>query len=136
MAESTIRAAATLTDAADARASTFALPARIPRLGRSPGGNQQKLIIARELHREPDALLAVQPTRGLDVGAIEFVHKQLVAERDKGRGVLLISFDLDEVMDLSDRILVLYEGRIVGDFLSGTVTRDRVGSADGGPGSG
>jgi len=70
--------------------------------GALSGGNQQKLIIARELHREPDALLAVQPTRGLDVGAIEFVHRQLVAERDKGRGVLLISFDLDEVMDLSD----------------------------------
>ena len=104
--------------------------------GSLSGGNQQKLIIARELHREPDALLAVQPTRGLDVGAIEFVHKQLVAERDKGRGVLLISFDLDEVMDLSDRILVLWEGRIVGDFLSGTVTRDRAGSADGGSGSG
>jgi len=98
------------------------------------GGNQQKLIIARELHREPDALLAVQPTRGLDVGAIEFVHKQLVAERDKGRGVLLISFDLDEVMDLSDRILVLCEGRIVGDFLNGTVTRTELGLLMGGRG--
>ena len=96
------------------------------------GGNQQKLIIARELHRQPDALLAVQPTRGLDVGAIEFVHKQLVAERDKGRGVLLISFDLDEVMDLSDRILVLCEGRIVGDFVSGTVTRTELGLLMGG----
>ena len=98
------------------------------------GGNQQKLIIARELHREPDALLAVQPTRGLDVGAIEFVHKQLVAERDKGRGVLLISFDLDEVMDVSDRILVLSEGRIVGNFLSGTVTRTELGLLMGGRG--
>ncbi len=96
------------------------------------GGNQQKLIIARELHREPDALLAVQPTRGLDVGAIEFVHKQLVAERDKGRGVLLISFDLDEIMDLSDRILVICGGQIVGDFLSGTVTRTELGLLMGG----
>jgi simple sugar transport system ATP-binding protein len=100
--------------------------------GALSGGNQQKLIIARELQREPDALLAVQPTRGLDVGAIEFVHKQLVAERDKGRGVLLISFDLDEVMDLSDRILVIYGGRIVGEFLSGTVTRTELGLLMGG----
>ncbi len=100
--------------------------------GALSGGNQQKLIIARELHREPDALLAVQPTRGLDVGAIEFVHKQLVAERDKGRGVLLISFDLDEVMDLSDRLLVIYQGRIVGEFLSGQVTRTELGLLMGG----
>jgi simple sugar transport system ATP-binding protein len=100
--------------------------------GALSGGNQQKLIIARELHREPDALLAVQPTRGLDVGAIEFVHRQLVAERDKGRAVLLISFDLDEVMDLSDRILVLYGGRFVGEFLSGTVTRTELGLLMGG----
>jgi general nucleoside transport system ATP-binding protein len=113
----------------DVRAPTPDVPA-----GALSGGNQQKLIIARELHREPDALLAVQPTRGLDVGAIEFVHKQLVAERDKGRGVLLISFDLDEVMDLSDRILVLCEGRIVGDFLNGTVTRTELGLLMGGRG--
>lgn len=100
--------------------------------GALSGGNQQKLIVARELHREPDALLAVQPTRGLDVGAIEFVHRQLVAERDKGRGVLLISFDLDEVMDLSDRILVICGGRIVGEFLSGRVTRPELGLLMGG----
>jgi simple sugar transport system ATP-binding protein len=96
------------------------------------GGNQQKLIVARELHREPDALLAIQPTRGLDVGAIEFVHRQLVTERDKGRGVLLISFDLDEIIDLSDRILVIYGGRIVGEFLSGMVTRTELGLLMGG----
>ncbi|MDF3017224.1 MAG: transporter related [Thermomicrobiales bacterium] len=118
-----------LMQAFDVRAPTPDTPA-----GALSGGNQQKLIIARELHREPDALLAVQPTRGLDVGAIEFVHKQLVAERDKGRGVLLISFDLDEVMDLSDRILVLCEGRIVGDFLNGTVTRTELGLLMGGRG--
>lgn len=111
----------------DVRAPTAETPA-----GALSGGNQQKLIIARELHREPDALLAVQPTRGLDVGAIEFVHKQLVAERDNGRGVLLISFDLDEIIDLSDRILVIYAGRIVGEFLSGGVTRTELGLLMGG----
>ncbi|MFT4038423.1 MAG: ABC transporter ATP-binding protein [Thermomicrobiales bacterium] len=100
--------------------------------GALSGGNQQKLIIARELHREPDALLAIQPTRGLDVGAIEFVHKQLVAERDKGRGVLLLSFDLDEILDLSDRILVLCGGRIVGDFANGEVSRTDLGLLMGG----
>ncbi len=96
------------------------------------GGNQQKLIIARELFRGPDVLLACQPTRGLDVGAIEFVHKQLVAERDLGRGVLLVSFDLDEIYDLSDRILVMYDGRIVGDFPGGKLSRTRAGLLMGG----
>jgi general nucleoside transport system ATP-binding protein len=96
------------------------------------GGNQQKLIIARELFRNPDVILAVQPTRGLDVGAIEFVHKQLVHERDNGKGVLLVSFELDEVLDLSDRILVLYQGKIVGNFASGTVERSTLGLLMGG----
>jgi ABC-type uncharacterized transport system ATPase subunit len=100
--------------------------------GSLSGGNQQKLIIARELFREPDVMLAVQPTRGLDVGAIEFVHKRLVSERDKGRGVLVISFDLDEVIDLSDRVLVLFQGRIVGEFASGTVERTTLGLLMGG----
>ncbi|HIY32032.1 MAG TPA: ABC transporter ATP-binding protein [Candidatus Evtepia faecavium] len=80
------------------------------------GGNQQKAIIARELDREKPLIIAVQPTRGLDVGAIEYIHSQLVAERDKGRAVLLVSLELDEVMNLSDRILVLYEGEIVGEL--------------------
>lgn len=80
------------------------------------GGNQQKAIIAREIDKEPKLLVAVQPTRGLDVGAIEYIHKQIVAERDAGRAVLLISLELDEVMNLSDRILVMYEGEIVGEF--------------------
>ena len=75
------------------------------------GGNQQKAIIAREVDKDPQLLVAVQPTRGLDVGAIEYIHKQIVAERDKGRAVLLVSLELDEVMNLSDRILVIYEGR-------------------------
>lgn len=80
------------------------------------GGNQQKAIVAREISRKHDILLAVQPTRGLDVGAIEYIHSQLVAERDKGKAVLLVSLELDEVMSLSDRILVMYEGEIVGEL--------------------
>ncbi|WP_068776712.1 ABC transporter ATP-binding protein [Paenibacillus sp. FJAT-26967] len=79
------------------------------------GGNQQKAIIAREIDRNPDLLIAAQPTRGLDVGAIEFVHKQLIAQRDQGKAVLLISFELDEILNVSDRIAVIYEGQIVGE---------------------
>ncbi len=80
------------------------------------GGNQQKAIVARELDREHKLLIAVQPTRGLDVGAIEYIHKQIVASRDRGTAVLLVSLELDEVMSLSDRILVIYEGQIVGEL--------------------
>ena len=80
------------------------------------GGNQQKAIIARELDRDKPLIVAVQPTRGLDVGAIEYIHSQLVAERDRGKAVLLVSLELDEVMSLSDRILVMYEGEIVGQL--------------------
>ena len=80
------------------------------------GGNQQKAIIARELDREKPLVIAVQPTRGLDVGAIEFIHSQLVAQRDAGKAVLLVSLELEEVMSLSDRILVMYEGEIVGEL--------------------
>lgn len=80
------------------------------------GGNQQKAIIARELDREKDLIVAVQPTRGLDVGAIEYIHSQLVAQRDAGKAVLLVSLELDEVLSLSDRILVMYEGEIVGEL--------------------
>jgi simple sugar transport system ATP-binding protein len=79
------------------------------------GGNQQKVVIAREVSRDPRILVAGQPTRGLDVGAIEFVHSRLVAERDEGRAVLLVSLELEEVMSLADRILVIFEGRIVGE---------------------
>jgi ABC-type uncharacterized transport system ATPase subunit len=80
------------------------------------GGNQQKVVIAREVTRDPRVLIAAQPTRGLDVGAIEFVHRRLVEQRDSGKAVLLVSLELDEILSLSDRILVIYEGRIVGDF--------------------
>jgi len=80
------------------------------------GGNQQKAIIAREIDRDKSLIVAVQPTRGLDVGAIEYIHGQLVSERDKGKAVLLVSLELDEVMSLSDRILVMYEGEIVGEL--------------------
>lgn len=80
------------------------------------GGNQQKAIVARELDRPHNLLVAVQPTRGLDVGAIEYIHSQIVKDRDEGAGVLLVSLELDEVMNLSDRILVMYEGEIVGEL--------------------
>ncbi len=81
------------------------------------GGNQQKAIIAREIDKNPELLIAAQPTRGLDVGAIEFVQEQLVSQRDQGKAVLLISFELDEIMNVADRIVVIYEGRIVGEVL-------------------
>ena len=80
------------------------------------GGNQQKAIIAREIDRDPCLLVAVQPTRGLDVGAIEYIHRQIVAQRDAGKAVLLVSLEMDEVLDVSDRILVMYEGEIVGEL--------------------
>ena len=91
------------------------------------GGNQQKAIIAREIDRDKPLIVAVQPTRGLDVGAIEYIHSQLVSERDKGKAVLLVSLELDEVMSLSDRILVMYEGRIVGEFDPKKITVQELG---------
>jgi simple sugar transport system ATP-binding protein len=84
--------------------------------GSLSGGNQQKVCIAREIASNPRLLIAHQPTRGLDVGAIEFVHRRLVEERDKGRGILLVSLESEEVRSLADRILVIYEGQIVGEF--------------------
>ena len=89
--------------------------ARTP-AGSLSGGNQQKVILAREIDRNPRVLIAAQPTRGLDVGAIEFVHRRLVEERDEGRAILLVSLELEEILSLSDRILVVYEGEIVGEF--------------------
>ena len=91
------------------------------------GGNQQKVIIAREVTNEPDLLIAVQPTRGLDVGAIEYVHKALIRERDKGKAILLVSFELDEVMNVSDTIAVIYDGAIVDTFKQGTVDENTIG---------
>ncbi len=91
------------------------------------GGNQQKAIVAREIDKDPSFLIAVQPTRGVDVGAIELIHKQIVEERDKGKGVLLVSLELDEVMDVSDRILVMHEGEIVGEFKPEEVTVEELG---------
>jgi simple sugar transport system ATP-binding protein len=91
------------------------------------GGNQQKAIIAREVDRDKPLIVAVQPTRGLDVGAIEHIHGQLVAERDRGKAVLLVSLELDEVMSLSDRILVMYEGEIVGELDPKTTTVQELG---------
>jgi simple sugar transport system ATP-binding protein len=91
------------------------------------GGNQQKAIVAREIDKNPELLVAVQPTRGLDVGAIEYIHKQLVAQRDEGKAVLLVSLELDEVMNVSDRILVMYEGEIVGEFDPKKTTVEELG---------
>ncbi len=91
------------------------------------GGNQQKAIVAREIDKDPELLIAVQPTRGLDVGAIEYIHKQIVAQRDAGKAVLLISLELDEVMSLSDRILVMYEGEIVGELDPKSTTVEELG---------
>ena len=91
------------------------------------GGNQQKAIIAREIDKNPEVLVAVQPTRGLDVGAIEYIHKQLVAQRDAGKAVLLVSLEMDEVLDVSDRILVMYEGEIVGELDPKTTTPEEMG---------
>jgi general nucleoside transport system ATP-binding protein len=90
------------------------------------GGNQQKVVAAREIARDPQVLIAAQPTRGLDVGAIEFLHRRLVAERDEGRAILLVSLELDEILSLSDRILVLYEGQIVAEH-TGEVSEDQIG---------
>jgi general nucleoside transport system ATP-binding protein len=100
--------ARTLIEEFDVRTPSEYTPARA-----LSGGNQQKAIIGREVDRNPDLLIAAQPTRGLDVGAIEFIHKRLIEQRDNGKGVLLVSFELDEIMNVSDRIAVIYEGKIV-----------------------
>jgi general nucleoside transport system ATP-binding protein len=94
--------------------------------GSLSGGNQQKVVAAREIARDPKVLVAAQPTRGLDVGAIEYLHRRLVVERDEGRAILLVSLELDEVLSLSDRILVMYEGQVVGEHEPG-VTEEEIG---------
>jgi ABC-type uncharacterized transport system ATPase subunit len=103
--------------------------------GALSGGNQQKVVLAREIDGDPRVLIAAQPTRGLDVGAIEFVHRRLVEQRDTGRAVLLVSLELEEILSLSDRILVIYEGRIVGEFPP-TSTEEELGFAMTGGGRG
>ncbi|HFQ14858.1 MAG TPA: ABC transporter ATP-binding protein, partial [Rhodobacteraceae bacterium] len=91
------------------------------------GGNQQKIVLAREMERDPQLLLVGQPTRGVDVGAIEFIHRQLIAMRDKGKAILLVSVELDEIMSLADRILVMLDGRIVGERQAEGVTEQDLG---------
>jgi simple sugar transport system ATP-binding protein len=95
--------------------------------GSLSGGNQQKAIIAREIDKDSDFLLSIQTVRGLDVGAVEFAHKKIIQERDRGKAILMISFELDEVMSISDRILVMYEGKIVKDVLAKDITVDELG---------
>ena len=102
-------------------------PGPITKCRSMSGGNQQKAIVAREIDRNLPLIVAVQPTRGLDVGAIEYIHGQLVKQRDEGKAVLLVSLELDEVMNLSDRILVMYEGQIVGEFDPKQVTVEELG---------
>ncbi len=91
------------------------------------GGNQQKAIIAREIDRSPELLIVVQPTRGLDVGAIEYIHKRIIEERDKGKAILLVSFELDEILDLSDRIIVLFDGAISGELKASDTNEKELG---------
>ena len=99
------------------RLSTYLRGGKVETLASSlSGGNQQKVVIAREISSDPKVLIAAQPTRGLDVGAIEFVHRRLVEERDKDRAILLISLELEEIRSLSDRALVIYEGQIVAEL--------------------
>jgi len=103
-------------------------PPRYDYLARSlSGGNQQKVIVGREILRNPKLMIAVQPTRGLDVGAIEFIHRNLVAERDAGRAVLLVSLELDEIMNLADRILVMYKGQVVAEVAGHEATEEQLG---------
>ncbi|MBB6098558.1 simple sugar transport system ATP-binding protein [Deinobacterium chartae] len=106
----------------DVRPRSASLPA-----GRYSGGNAQKLIVAREMRKNPKILVASQPTRGVDIGAIEFIHKQIVDARDQGLAVLLVSADLGEVMNLSDRILVMFEGEVVGEVSAAEATEERLG---------
>jgi ABC-type uncharacterized transport system ATPase subunit len=120
-------AATTAVEEYDVRPCDLKIPA-----GKLSGGNQQKLIVAREFERKPGVLIAAQPTRGVDVGAIEFIHRRIIRARDEGAGVLLISFELDEILALSDRILVMYEGKIAGEFQRGEVTERELGLKMGG----
>ena len=122
-------------DAAVARAlEEYEVRPRAPEaiVGRLSGGNQQKLVIAREFERQPRLLIAAQPTRGVDVGAIESIHRRIFRARDEGAGILLVSSELDEILTLSDRILVMYGGRIVAQFARGQAGEQALGLAMGG----
>ncbi len=108
-------------------------PRRIDlKVGSLSGGNQQKVIIAREFERNPKVLVIAQPTRGVDVGAIEFIHGRILKARDEGVGILLVSSELDEVMQLADRILVFYTGKIVAEFNRDEATEKEIGNVMGG----
>ncbi len=91
------------------------------------GGNQQKIVLAREIERDPELLLVGQPTRGVDIGAIEFIHQQLVALRDRGKAILLVSVELDEIMSLADRIIVMFDGQIMGERIAGQTDEKELG---------
>ena len=91
------------------------------------GGNQQKIVLAREIERNPELLLVGQPTRGVDIGAIEFIHQQLVALRDQGKAILLVSVELDEIMSLADRIIVMFDGQIMGERTAGETNERELG---------
>jgi len=119
----------TINEFAEKVVRAFSISAAHPGEGISKlsGGNLQKVVVGRELSGNPDFVIANQPTRGLDVGSIEFVHKTLIEERDKGAGILLVSAELDEVMALADRILVLYRGKIQGELDALTATEEEVG---------
>ena len=116
------RRAAEIIEGFDVRPANQDLPARA-----LSGGNQQKLIIGREFELHPKLLLVSQPTRGVDIGAIEFIHRKLVAMRDGGCAILLVSAELEEVTTLSDRLLVIHDGRIVGDVDPKTATIEEIG---------
>lgn len=118
-----------MTDVARRRIDEYDVrtPSEKVRAAALSGGNQQRLVLAREIGRDPDLLIAAQPTRGLDVGAIEFVHGQILRERDRGKAVLLISLELEEVQSLADRILVMFEGRIVREFSAGEASDEELG---------
>ena len=106
----------------DVRPPNIALPARA-----LSGGNQQKLIVAREFDINPRLLLVAQPTRGVDIGAIEFIHRKLIELRDAGAAVLLVSAELDEILSLSDRVIVMYEGRVVGEVSPASASEQQIG---------
>jgi simple sugar transport system ATP-binding protein len=91
------------------------------------GGNQQKIVLAREIERDPEILLVGQPTRGVDIGAIEFIHQQIIALRDRGKAILLVSVELDEILSLSDRVAVMFDGRIMGERLAHETNEKELG---------